>query len=162
MYHRVTSRRPGLRSEPWIDEIMAFLAAQWFLRCHGYHDFARRNRRHYVTRKLRVDTGALRQFRRPKFFIVTKDRADYFPENFYPGVCRVAVVLNWVVPSNDLLRLPWAGSLDEWLHSLPEESHTCVCSVLELPEKNDGILLTEDWRVKMGRHCRFLDALMKL
>ena len=40
MYHRATMHWKGLRRQPWIDEVLAFLTSLWYLHHQGFSSYA--------------------------------------------------------------------------------------------------------------------------
>ncbi len=165
MYHRVTMRRPGLRREMWIDEMMAFLAEQWFLTRHGFGERVRENRRRYNSRKEPADIDALRRFRLRRPLVNTTGMGAWYPPNFYPDVQRLATALNGGGKRNDLARLPWAKSRPAGVESRPADRRANVdrLFVPSTPDRPSPDDLEENFRMGCALHAlgRFDEAVAR-
>lgn len=133
MYHRVTMRRRGLRRQPWIDEMIACLTAQWFLRQQGFSEYADFLQRWYSEQMERGTVAWLRKAARPnpihRMFVPNSS----YIKRFYTSVTCVGMALDRVVASKDIRRILTAKTLADWINSLPSESRYSACRILELP-----------------------------
>ncbi len=132
MYHRVTLRRKGLRRQPWMDEMLAYLTSLWFLQQQGfsyYADFLKDNDQKVPGR---VDLDALRAFRPPALRERLRSPSMGYPEEFYTDVGRLAVALGHIANDKDLCRIIKENTLEGWIDSLSAEKRYGVCRLLEM------------------------------
>lgn len=132
IYHRVTACQQGLRRQPWIDEVLAFLTSLWFLRQQGfssYADFIMQNRQEGDRKP---DLTALRAYRPSPWYERLRSLSRNYPEHFYADVEHVALALRQIVDTGDLCHIIKATTLEEWITSLPPEKQYGVCRLLEM------------------------------
>jgi hypothetical protein len=129
MYHRVTMRRRGLRELAWVDELVAFLAAERLLGEQGMEGYAlqRMKRRlaatprlpvtelHKVTMRRRFRAGAL---------------STVYPPGFYEGIWDVGSRLAGLVDWNCICNLVTCAGWHEWLRSVPPNVRPEVCHLM--------------------------------
>lgn len=132
MYHRVTMHRKGLRSQVWVDELLAFLTALWFLNQHGFSDYADAIVEYYKDLPVKINLRKLCEFRRPSWYISLKTLEPKYPENFYTEVGRLAIALKRIVSKNDFCKIIKVNTLEEWIAALPNDKQYSVSRLLEV------------------------------
>jgi len=132
IYHRVTACQRGLRRQPWIDEVLAFLTSLWFLRQQGFSSYADFIIQNCQEGDRKPDLAALRAYRPYPWYERLRSLSRNYPEHFYTDVEHVALALKQIVETDALCRIIKAETLEEWITSLPPEEQYGVCRLLEV------------------------------
>ena len=132
MYHRVTMHRKGLRRQPWIDEVLAFLTSLWFLHHQGFSSYADFLTQKHQERDRKPDLAGLRAHRRSTWYERLRTLSRDYPEYFYSNLGHISRALNQIVDTNDLCRIIQSETLEEWIGLLPPEKQYGVCRLLEV------------------------------
>jgi len=132
IYHRVTACQRGLRCQPWIDEVLAFLTSLWFLRQQGFSSYADFIIQNCQEGDRKPDLAALRAYRPSPWYERLRSLSRNYPEHFYTDVEHVALALKQIVETDALCRIIKAETLEEWITSLPPEKQYGVCRLLEV------------------------------
>lgn len=133
MYHRVTAGRKGLAGQMWVQEVMACLTSDWFLRNQSFEGYADYAKEYRMSTTERADVQAIRACRRQKSRDWVFRGKSVYPDGFGASVYRTGYALISLLDGNDLCRIVKAATLEEWITSLPLENQYGVCKVLEIP-----------------------------
>lgn len=133
MYHRVTANRQGLAGEMWIQEIMAHLTSDWFLRQQGFSGSAEAVKKHLLATPGTADISLLRASRRRRGGEWILRGGEVYSPEFVHSVVRISYALLRAVKADDLCRLSQAKTLEVWIDSLPQQDQYAACRILELP-----------------------------
>jgi len=121
--------RKGLRTLPWVDELVAFLVSDRLLRIRDmeYYATQRLERRLAMTPRMAIHevqtTRATRQFRAGTF-------STTYPTGFYPGIWHLGVQLARLVDWQSICNLVHIKEWESWLQSLPPTAQTEVRNLL--------------------------------
>ena len=123
----------GLRGEMWVQEIMACLTSYWFCRHQGYKEYAEEFKKDWLHAKEKVDVSLLRQsvWSDERHWLV--HGGDTYTVDFVQDVMRVGFALTCATAKSHVCSLSQAGTLEEWIASLPQEDQYAICRILELP-----------------------------
>jgi len=132
MYHRVTAGRKGLAGEMWVQEVLACLTSDWFLRSQGLEGYADHARDYWLSMMEKADVQTIRTYRRQKSRDWVFRGKSFYPNGFGDSVHRTGFSLSNLLDRSALCRMVEAETLDEWIASLPEEKQYAVCHVLEV------------------------------
>ncbi len=131
MYHRVTMRRAGAHREPWLNETLAYVASQGFLRDQGfvryadYRDIRRRSDTEWFTlSRLRNTRKSLNPLKR----IIGR----MYPPEFGCEVERFAIALEASIGARALANLVGAISFESWVQQLSPELMERVEALIRL------------------------------
>lgn len=129
MYHRVTMRRSGAHRQPWLNETLAFLTQQAFLREKGFDVYAQ-----YVEDVRRQETNSysisvLRETRK-KLNILARVSGKIYTLEFGKQVERFACDLQGIVTLREAARLVGAPSFENWMAQLTEEQQERIAGLM--------------------------------
>ena len=129
MYHRVTMRRSGVHRQPWLNEMLAYLTQQEFLRLNDYDDYAQ-----YVEDVRLQETSsysiyALRETKK-RLNILARISGNIYTLEFAKQVQRFAFDLQGIVTLREAARLVGASSFESWMAQLSEEQQERIAGLM--------------------------------
>ena len=143
MYHRVTAGQKGLASKMWVQEMMATLSSDWFLRHQGFSEYAEAVKEDWLNMPEKADVPLLLASRRRSGWDLILRGGEPYSAEFIAGIGRIGYALNRLLNGNDLRRIIRATGLEEWIASLPQEKQYGVCRVLEVEANGKAVPSSE-------------------
>lgn len=130
MYHRVTLLRKGLhRQHLWVDEMLAFLATDKFLRDYGLRAYcdAELKRRYAMPHRLKIETlKGLR--RRSNLFGLVRSQ---YPPDFASTIAVLGKTLEQLVGWENICQLVHCRTWQDWIASLPQQVQPPVREIIQ-------------------------------
>lgn len=153
MYHRITFRRGLLHQQVWVEEMMAHLAAQRFLKEQGFQEFLSRRLVDLLKKPYEKNQETIRAARRNPVWLGTT--GSVYPNGFEIGVIRLGEALRVVAGWPNLCRLVHADTIEDWIDSLSANAQYAVRRLLQMPHPDSPLGNNAD------AHLKFAVALMQ-
>lgn len=130
MYHRVTSHGKGLhRQHLWVDEVLAFLATDRFLREYGLKEYCGTELKLRYAVSHRLDMRTLKGLRRrPNLFGLIPSQ---YPLHFGSTIAVLGKTLEELVGWESMCALVRCRTWQEWLAELPPKVQSRVRDIIQ-------------------------------
>ena len=129
LYHRATMIRRGLRSQLWIDEMLAFLTSQRILELEGAGAYAEQRFQHLHQRYQPLDLHVVQSVRTKRRWFGPIE----YPIGFSASVARLGVDLQRIVGWRAACSLVAHSDFADWLASLPADRRAPAATTLGIP-----------------------------
>jgi len=133
MYHRVTWRRSGLRSQLWTNEMLACAVSDHIMNLHGMENYVHAAEQVCVSSN-KLDTVRLRNIHSPRRLGEITRTSTSYPQDFGRDLIRLANALMALCGWESFVALGTKPTLADWMCEMSPQLQHAVNAVLGFEE----------------------------